>query len=179
MAFPAAPRRGVAYAIAIDPDAARKQGLPDRLDLHVVAAGADVGAGRVCLLFVSRYSQALRTNEEPRQALAEAIPLTGPAILGSGVTVALALLAMLAADLQVTQTLGPVNAVGILIGLAASLTLLPALLALLGRRAFWPVQDRVAFIPRGRRETVLGRPIDAPRSSRTCGRRDAGRVGRR
>ena len=157
---------GVAYAIAIGLlTLLAREGL--RIDststslLLVLMFGAGTD---YCLLFVSRYSQALRTNEEPRQALAEAIPLTGPAILASGVTVALALMAMLAADLQVTQTLGPVNAVGILIGLAASLTLLPALLALLGRRAFWPVQDRVAFIPRSRRETVLGRPIDAPRS---------------
>ena len=157
---------GVAYAIAIGLlTLLAREGL--RIDststslLLVLMFGAGTD---YCLLFVSRYSQALRTNEQPGQALAEAIPLTGPAILASGVTVALALMAMLAADLQVTQTLGPVNAVGILIGLAASLTLLPALLALLGRRAFWPVQDRVAFVPPSRRETVLGRPIDAPRS---------------
>jgi RND superfamily putative drug exporter len=157
---------GVAYAIAIGLlTLFAREGL--RIDststslLLVLMFGAGTD---YCLLFVSRYAQALRTNEEPRQALAETIPLTGPAILASGVTVALALMAMLAADLQVTQTLGPVNAVGILIGLAASLTLLPAMLAALGRRAFWPVQHRVAFVPRSSRETVLGRPIDAPRS---------------
>ncbi len=96
--------------------------------------------------------------------MAETIPLTGPAILASGITVALALLAMLAAKLQVTQILGPVNAVGVLIALAASLTLLPAILALLGRRAFWPVQHRVAYMPSAGRETILARPIDAPRT---------------
>ena len=112
------------------------------------------GAGTdYCLLFVSRYSQALRAHEDAREALAKTIPLTGPAILASGLTVALALLVMLVANLQSTQVLGPVNAIGIVIVLAASLTLLPAILAILGRRAFWPVQRRVAYIPSAAAET--------------------------
>jgi len=113
------------------------------------------GAGTdYCLLFVSRYSQALRRHERPRDAVTEALPLTGPAIVASGFTVALALLVMVVADLRSTQILGPVNAVGVLIALAASLTLLPAILALLGRRAFWPRQARVAYAPGGEGEAA-------------------------
>ena len=115
------------------------------------------GAGTdYCLLFVARYSRALRAHEDPREALARTIPLTGPTILASGLTVALALLVMLAAELQSTQILGPVNAIGVVIVLSASLTLLPAILAILGRRAFWPVQRRVAYIPTVAGEATAG-----------------------
>ena len=140
---------GVAYAVAIGLLTLFAQGglrvdstSTSLLLVLMFGAGTDY-----CLLFVARYSKALRANEDARKALAQTIPLTGPAILASGLTVALALLVMLAADLQSTQILGPVNAVGVLIVLAASLTLLPAVLAVLGRRAFWPVQQRVAYVP--------------------------------
>ena len=59
-------------------------------------------------------------------------------MVASAFTVIAALLVMLSAIFGVNRTLGPVNAVGVAIVLLASLTLLPALLAVLGERAFWP-----------------------------------------
>jgi putative drug exporter of the RND superfamily len=56
--------------------------------------------------------------------------------------VTVALLGLLVADLASIRGLGPVGAAGILLALPAMLTVLPALLVLVGRRAFWP------FIPR-------------------------------
>ena len=49
-----------------------------------------------------------------------------------------ALLVLMLADLESTAALGPVLAIGIAVMLLASFTLLPAVLALLGPRAFWP-----------------------------------------
>jgi RND superfamily putative drug exporter len=49
-----------------------------------------------------------------------------------------AMLVLLLADLESTRWLGPVLAIGIATMLAAALTLLPAVLSLLGRRVFWP-----------------------------------------
>jgi RND superfamily putative drug exporter len=51
---------------------------------------------------------------------------------------------MLTGTLGLNRTLGPVNAIGIAIVLLAGLTLLPALLALLGERAFWPTHPRAS-----------------------------------
>ena len=51
---------------------------------------------------------------------------------------------MLAGIFGVVRTLGPVNAIGIAVVMLASLTLLPAILALVGRRVFWPRAATVA-----------------------------------
>ncbi|MGH2551889.1 MAG: MMPL family transporter, partial [Thermomicrobiales bacterium] len=45
---------------------------------------------------------------------------------------------MLGADLSSNKSLGPVGAIGIGMALLAMLTLLPAILAIIGRRVFWP-----------------------------------------
>jgi RND superfamily putative drug exporter len=104
------------------------------------------GAGTdYCLLLVSRYRSELREAKETERALGRAVGRVGPAVLASGATVGLALLAMLVAELGLNHTLGPVNAIGIAVVMLASLTLLPALLSLLGRRGFWPRSERVAF----------------------------------
>jgi putative drug exporter of the RND superfamily len=104
------------------------------------------GAGTdYCLLLVSRYRAALRTTEDKNDALRVAVERVGPAILVSGATVALALLTMLVATLGLNHTLGPVNAIGITVVMVASLTLLPAILTLLGRRGFWPTSHTVSY----------------------------------
>jgi RND superfamily putative drug exporter len=97
------------------------------------------GAGTdYCLLMVSRYTSELREHEDKHEALRRAYVRAAPAIAASGLVVAGALVTLLFASLHSNRIFGPVNAVGILIGLAASLTLLPALLAVFGRTGFWP-----------------------------------------
>jgi RND superfamily putative drug exporter len=104
------------------------------------------GAGTdYCLLVVARYSDDLRRTEDHHEALRSAARRAGPAVLASGVTVMAALLVLLLADLSSTRTLGPVNAIGIAVLLIATFTLLPALLAIFGRRGFWPSQRQVAY----------------------------------
>src|SRR3954454_10056801 len=97
------------------------------------------GAGTdYCLLMVSRYTSELRENEDKHVALRNAYGRAAPAIAASGLVVAGALLTLLFASLHTNRVFGVVNAVGILIGLTASLTLLPALLSVFGRSGFWP-----------------------------------------
>lgn len=104
------------------------------------------GAGTdYCLLLVARYTEALRKTEDHHHAIEQALPRAAPAMSASGVTVMVALLALLVADLGSTRTLGPVNAIGIALVLLAGLTLLPALLAIVGRRGFWPSGKRVSY----------------------------------
>ena len=102
------------------------------------------GAGTdYCLLLVSRYSEELHTHEDRHEALQRAIPRAAPAIIASAGTVILAMLVLIVAELASTRAVGPVNAIGILIVMLASITLLPAFLAIVGRRGFWPSKRAV------------------------------------
>jgi RND superfamily putative drug exporter len=103
------------------------------------------GAGTdYCLLLVARYRANLRAGDDVERAVGRALPQAAPAMIASAVTVMAAMLAMLAGVLGLNRTLGPVNAIGIGIVLLASLTLLPAVLAVTGERAFWPTKPDTA-----------------------------------
>jgi RND superfamily putative drug exporter len=99
----------------------------------VFGAGTDYS-----LLLVHRYREELQSGRPPGEALPTALAESIPAIAASGGTVIAAMLVLLVADLQSTHWLGPILAIGIAVMLAAAFTLLPALLSLLGERAFWP-----------------------------------------
>lgn len=101
------------------------------------------GAGaNYALLLISRYREELFVNDSHRVALATAWRKTAPAILASNVTVVLSLLTLVFAVIPGTRGLGISSAIGLLIALAAVLLVLPPLLAVCGRRIFWP------FVPR-------------------------------
>jgi RND superfamily putative drug exporter len=96
------------------------------------------GAGTdYCLLLVARFRSSLRTDPAPRPALAEALPLAAPAMIASALTVTGALVLMLAGVSGIYRALGPVNAIGVVVVLVASLTLLPSLLAVAGPPRGW------------------------------------------
>ncbi|MFE1112356.1 MMPL family transporter [Streptomyces rochei] len=106
------------------------------------------------LLLVSRYREELRRFERPYDAMAAALRGCGPAVLASSGTVAAGLLCLLAADLNSSRGMGPLGTVGVLCALAAMLTLLPAILVLLGRRVFWPLVPRHGSTPKPRRSLM-------------------------
>jgi putative drug exporter of the RND superfamily len=103
------------------------------LTVLVFGAGTDYA-----LLLTARYREELRRHEDRHQAMAVALHRAAPAIIASAATVILSLLCLLVAELASTRSLGPVMAVGIAVGLLAMLTLLPALLVIVGRWVFWP-----------------------------------------
>jgi putative drug exporter of the RND superfamily len=109
-----------------------------------------------CLLLVARYREELRRHEDKHDAMELAIRRAGPAILASGLTVALTMLVLLVADVGSTNSLGPVSAIGVTVAFAAGLTLLPALLTITGRRGFWPRRHVVDFRPEGGGEERVG-----------------------
>jgi RND superfamily putative drug exporter len=109
-----------------------------------------------CLLLVSRYREELRRIEDKHDAMARALRRSGPAILASGLTVALAMLVMALADSRNTNTLGPVAAIAVASAMVAGLTLLPALLTIFGRRGFWPRRSVVEFDPEHASEARQG-----------------------
>jgi len=103
--------------------------------LYVLVFGASTD---YALLIVARYREELRRHDRRHAAMAEALRRAGPAIIASGSAVILALLTLLAAELNATKDLGPVLAVGVAVSLLVMLTLLPALLVTFPRGIFWP-----------------------------------------
>jgi putative drug exporter of the RND superfamily len=101
-------------------------------------AGTDYG-----LLMVARFRDELRQTADVGEAMARAGERTGPAILSAGAIVVVAMLVLALADFNATREMGPILALGVAIMAVAGLTLLPAILAALGRRAFWPAVPRV------------------------------------
>jgi putative drug exporter of the RND superfamily len=97
------------------------------------------GAGtNYALLLIARYRDELRVFEDRRAAMARALRGAGPAIIASGSTVVVALLTLLFGQLEGIRALGLACAVGILIAMTFTLTVLPAALLLFGRGLFWP-----------------------------------------
>lgn len=116
------------------------------MTILVFGAGTDYA-----LLLVSRYREELRRTERPYDAMRAALRGCGPAVLASSGTVAVGLFCLLAADLNSSRGMGPLGAVGVLCALVAMLTLLPAVLVLLGRRVFWPLVPAYGSTPKARR----------------------------
>jgi putative drug exporter of the RND superfamily len=101
----------------------------------VLVSGMMLGAGTDYAVFlISRYHEYLRMGEESDAALVSALGSIGKVIAASAGTVAITFLGMTFAKLGVFSTIGPALAVTIIVGFLASITLLPAMLALAGRR---------------------------------------------
>jgi putative drug exporter of the RND superfamily len=118
------------------------------LSILVIGAATDYA-----LLYVARFREALTHTTNRTAAVLTAWKASFEPILASGATVIIALLCLLFSDLNSNKALGPVAAAGILCSLFAALTLLPALMALLGRAAFWPFRPKLA--PEDEREPEL------------------------
>ncbi|TVT49652.1 MMPL family transporter [Amycolatopsis rhizosphaerae] len=108
--------------------------------LFILVFGA---ATDYALLLVSRFREQLRDTEDRFEALRIAWRAVLPPLVASAVTVVLGVLCLLFSDLQSNRGLGPVAAIGIVAALLASLTFLPAALALCGRAAFWPLRPKL------------------------------------
>ncbi|MGI6878330.1 MMPL family transporter [Microbacterium sp. gxy059] len=109
------------------------------LFILVIGAATDYS-----LLLVARFREELRREQDRGAALFRAVRGSVEPILASGGTVIAGLLCLLLSDLKSNSTLGPVAAIGIVFAMLAALTLLPALLLVFGRTAFWPRVPRVA-----------------------------------
>jgi RND superfamily putative drug exporter len=94
------------------------------------------------LPLVARYREELRRHTDRHDAMAAALRRAGPAIVASAATVIAGMLCLLVAESSDISGLGPVAAIGIGVGLLAMITLLPALLVIVGRRIFWPVRPK-------------------------------------
>ena len=103
------------------------------LFILVIGAATDYS-----LLYTARYAEELRRHESAGAATRSALKGVLEPILASGGTVIAGLLCLLLSDLGSNRSLGPVAAIGIVFAMASALTLLPSLLYVLGRAAYWP-----------------------------------------
>lgn len=108
------------------------------LSILVIGAATDYS-----LLLVARFREALKHVESKWAAIGRAWKAALEPIAASGATVIIALLCLLFSDLNSNKSLGPIAAIGIVFALLATLTLLPMLLALFGRAAFWPFRPKL------------------------------------
>lgn len=103
------------------------------LSVLVFGAGTDYA-----LLLISRYRDELRSTESRHAAMAHALRRTSEAVIGSALTVFLAVLALVLSVVPSTRALGVACAVGIVVAATFALVVLPATLVLFGRWVFWP-----------------------------------------
>lgn len=128
------------------------------MSVLVLGAGTDYA-----LLLVARYREELHHEVDKHVAMRTALASAGPAVLASAGTVVAALLCLTIARVNGTAGLGPMGALGVSCAALAMLTLLPAMLTIFGRRAFWPfVPHTAATAPtaEGLRAGSMGRIVD-------------------
>jgi RND superfamily putative drug exporter len=130
----------------------------------LLGAGTDYG-----LFLVFRVREELRAGHEPRAAVERALVRVGESITASAGTVILALLTLLLATFSLYHDLGAPLAVGVAVMLLIGLTLLPALLAILGRRAFWPVKIEPGPPREGLWGRIAARLVRHPRTTLATG----------
>jgi len=130
----------------------------------VLGAGTDYG-----LFLVFRVRENLRSGADPKEAVVAAVTRVGETITFSAATVIAALLSLLIATFQIYSELGIPLAIGIGTMLLAGLTLLPALLAVFGRAAFWPSKTREGTGQAGLWGRIAARVVRRPAIPLTIG----------
>lgn len=102
-----------------------------------LAAMIGLGVGIDYALFITnRYRQGLQDGMSPKDAALKSVGTAGRAVLFAGSTVIMALLGMFVLGIQFFNGLAIAAAVAVLMVMASALFMLPALLSLLGTKAF-------------------------------------------
>ncbi|HSJ22437.1 MAG TPA: MMPL family transporter [Nocardioidaceae bacterium] len=89
------------------------------------------------LFLISRHLEQLASGVAVVESVARSVATSGSAIVFAGSTVVVALISLRVADIPLLSTLGLASAVAVVTAVLAAVTLLPALLGLLGHRIGW------------------------------------------
>ena len=133
------------------------QELPTMLTVVLFGIGTDY-----ILFLLFRYRERLRAGDSPRAAIVAAVERVGGAVFSAASAVITAFAALALAALGFFTTLGPALAIGVLVMLLAALTLVPAIVTVLGRQVFWPRRAPTARSTSSRRRSGfewLGRVV--------------------
>lgn len=121
------------------------------------------GAGTdYCLFLISKYRSLLKVETKKEIAMANALRRSGGAVAMSGLTVVFSLIILLLAEYGSIQRFAVPFSLSILIMMVASLTLVPAILAIFGRVSFFP------FMPKTP-EMEKAKPVKKKKKSRSIG----------
>src|SRR5246500_3703545 len=105
-----------------------------------IAAGTDYG-----IFFFGRYQEARQAGEDPETAYYTTYRGVTPVVLGSGLTIAGAMLCLSFTRMPIFQTIGVPCAVGMFLSVAIALTLVPAVLAVGGGFGLFDPKRRIGF----------------------------------
>ena len=108
------------------------------------------------LLIFSRYREELRRYESPSEAMRETMRHVKEPIFFSGSTIVLGVATLFFALYEPYRNFAPAFAIAAIAMLIAGLTLLPALFALIGRKAFWPVIPKFGDVQEDR-QSIWGK----------------------
>jgi putative drug exporter of the RND superfamily len=138
---------GIAYAVAIRCvgwtlgrfDIAFPQELEPLMVVLLLGIVTDYS-----IFFLEHARRRLREGNDARDAARHSASELISIIATAGLVVAVGSAALLVAGLETYRTLGPGLALTVLVGLAVSITLVPAGIAVFGRSLFWPSADTTA-----------------------------------
>ena len=114
---------------------------PNLISMMGLAVGIDYS-----LFIVSRYREERHRGRDKLEAIGRSGATANRAVFFSGLTVVLALAGMLLVPTTIFRSLAGGAIIVVLVSVGASMSLLPALLALLGDRINWPRASRIASI---------------------------------
>ncbi len=113
-------------------------GTAERLFMLLLLFGASVDYS---LLFISRYREYLGAGRLPKKAAVLALDTSLGAIVASAATTAAGLGTLCLARFGIFRDMGPAIVLAMLVAGMASISLVPAMVAILGPRLFWPRRE--------------------------------------
>lgn len=113
------------------------------------------------LFFLFRYREGLRLGFDSRRAVSHAVERAGEAIASAGGAVIIAFMAMVLSSLSIFRSIGPALAIAVAMAVLAALTLVPALVAVVGPKVIaWPSKKWMVE-PEATRFRAIGRSVAA------------------
>jgi RND superfamily putative drug exporter len=128
------------------------QPMTDAANSVMLLVGLAVGVD-YCLFYLRREREEREAGRDPQTALRIAAATSGRAIIVSGVTVCVAMAGMLFTGLAEFEAMGLASLMVVAVAMVGSVTVLPALLSLLGERV---EKGRIPFLRRRRRNGGSG-----------------------
>jgi len=148
---------GVAQGLIADVNSALNLNADSQTTVILIVVLFGIGTDYI-LFLMFRYRERLRAGDAPRQAMATAVERVGEVIASAASVVIVAFLALLLSSLSIFRSLGPTLAIAVAVTLVAALTLIPAVVTLLGTRVFWPSKAWQRE-PKGARFAAIGRSL--------------------
>ena len=117
------------------------------------------------VFFLSALRAELRAGGAGREAVVAATARTTPIVVVAGITVTAGTGVLVVAESALFRGFGPAMALSVLLGLVVAVTLVPALLALLGRGSLWPSAPEEAGSLKGPPTSALANALTRRRTA--------------